>query len=214
MPVTGSTKPSEPKARPVILGVAGGSGSGKTYFSTALQNSLGTDLCEIVYQDNFYIDQSHRFDFDGGSVNFDHPDSIDFHLLSLCLRKLKEGRPAEIPIYDFKTHKRVSQSLKILPKPLIIVDGILIFHSEPVRNLFDHKVYFDTAEEIRYSRRLSRDIHERGRTEEGVRNQFQSQVKPMHDAFVEPSKAYADTVVSENQNLEVILDHFCQKFGL
>lgn len=211
MRVTGSTKPSDGKVRPVILGVAGGSGSGKTYFSTALQSTLGPEACEIVYQDNFYIDQSHRFDFDGGSVNFDHPDSIDFHLLSQCLKKLKDGRPAEIPIYDFKSHKRISRSLQILPKPVIIVDGILIFHSEAVRNLFDHKVYFDTAEELRFSRRLSRDVHERGRTADGVKSQFEKQVKPMHDTFVEPSKQHADLLVSEGQDLLEIVDLIRQK---
>src|SRR4051812_32486143 len=102
MPVTGSTKPN----RPFLLGVAGGSGSGKTYFARALQQRLGASACEIIYQDNFYIDQSHRFDHDGGAVNFDHPDSIDFALLARCLAELKAGAKTRIPVYEFVTHRR------------------------------------------------------------------------------------------------------------
>ncbi len=191
MQVTASTKQS----KPYILGVAGGSGSGKTYFAKALHRLLGDEKCEIVYQDNFYFDQSKKFDFDGGSVNFDHPSSIDFQFLANCLSQLKSGVSTEIPTYDFATHSRPLKTVTVKPKKMIIVDGILIFHSEEVRSMLDGRLFFDTPESIRYQRRLERDVTERGRTPEGVLNQFQKQVKPMHDQFVEPSMRFAQDVV-------------------
>lgn len=180
-----------------IIGVAGGSGSGKTYFTRDLQKELGDENCLVVYQDNYYIDQSKKFDGDGGSVNFDHPSSLDFQLLAQDLRKLREGRNVEIPIYDFVTHSRKNETLPTAPKRIILVDGILILHSEEVRAELDEAVFFDTPEALRFQRRLDRDVHERGRTPEGVRKQFELQVRPMHNQFVEPSKAFADTIVKD-----------------
>ena len=188
--------------RPYIVGVSGGSGSGKTYFAEELRASLGGDLCEIVFQDNFYFDQSKRFDHDGGSVNFDHPDSIDFARLSECLRELKSGVKTEIPVYDFKTHSRVSHTLCIEPKKIILVDGILILHAAQVREVFDEMIFFETHEALRFQRRLDRDVRERGRTEDGVYQQFIKQVKPMHDEFVEPSKCFAHAIVKDREDYE------------
>ncbi len=205
--MTGSTKQN----KPFLVGVAGGSGSGKTYFTRALQARLGASLCEIVYQDNFYRDQSKRFDFDGGSVNFDHPDSIDFALLAEQMKELKTGKAVEIPIYDFKTHSRLENTLRVEPRPVVLVDGILIFHSEPLRALFDDLIFFDTPEELRFQRRLERDVKERGRTPEGVHSQFFKQVKPMHDLFVEPSKAHARTVVCDVGEFEGVLEDYWRK---
>lgn len=179
-----------------ILGVAGGSGSGKTYFANELKRALGTHAT-IVYQDNFYIDQSHRFDHDGGSVNFDHPESLDLKLLAQCLSELKHGHSTNIPVYDFKTHSRSKDLLYVEATSIIIVDGILIFHPDYLREQFDEMVFFDTPESLRYERRLDRDVNERGRTPEGVLAQFMKQVKPMHDQFVEPSKAHAHTIVRD-----------------
>lgn len=201
MRVTDSTKPN----KPFILGIAGGSGSGKTYFARALHASLGDGVSSLIYQDNFYIDQSHRFDHDGGAVNFDHPDSLDFPLLARCLRTLKEGKPTRLPIYDFVSHTRSSETLEARPTPIIIVDGILIFHPEEVRSCFDRMIFFDTPESLRYERRLRRDVTERGRTPEGVRNQFLKQVKPMHDEFVDPTSIFAHKVVRDLGDYEVIL---------
>lgn len=209
MRVTVSTKPN--KSRPYVIGVAGGSGSGKTYFASALRKRLGSERCEIIYQDSFYIDQSSRFDFDGGSVNFDHPDSIDFDLLGERIRGLKNREAVELPIYDFVTHSRKSETTRVEPRPIILVDGILIFHPKDVRDLFDERVFFDTSEELRFSRRLDRDVHERGRTPEGVRNQFFKQVKPMHDAFVEPSKIFADVTVRDAGEFDGVLDSYCER---
>lgn len=208
--MTGSTKPSK---RPFLLGVAGGSGSGKTFFARAMRERLGPRLCEIIYQDNFYIDQSKRFDFDGGSVNFDHPDSIDFARLAESLRALKAGHSSAIPVYDFKTHSRLKDTIQVEPVRVIITDGILIFHSPELRALFDELVFFDTPEELRFQRRLERDVHERGRTPEGVRNQFYKQVKPMHDQFVEPSKAFAHHVVTDVGSYDDVLKNYCKILG-
>jgi uridine kinase len=215
MRVTDSTRPNSP----FILGIAGGSGSGKTHFARALHAALGGNASSIIYQDNFYIDQSHRFDHDGGAVNFDHPDSLDFPLLARCLRTLKEGKPARLPIYDFVTHTRSRETLEALPTPVIIVDGILIFHPEAVRSCFDRMIFFDTPEALRYERRLKRDVTERGRTPEGVLNQFLKQVKPMHDEFVDPTSIHAHQVVRDLGDYEAILKEtlslcrsFCQSF--
>lgn len=195
--------------------MAGGSGSGKTFFSQALVDNLakicGENICEIVYQDNFYFDQSGKFDHDGGAVNFDHPDSIDFDLLAHCLRILKTGESTLIPIYDFATHTRSENTLRVQPRKIIIVDGILIFHSDVVRELFDDLVFFETAEELRYQRRLERDVKERGRTAEGVKQQFLRQVKPMHDLFVEPSKKFAKTIVKDAGHFDNTLKTYCEK---
>ncbi len=207
--MTDSTKPN----KVFILGVAGGSGSGKTFFAEALHKALGESCSTIVYQDNFYIDQSARFDHDGGSVNFDHPDSLDFPLLASKLAELKKGQASEVPIYDFATHTRRPETLHVPARRIVIVDGILIFHPPYVRALFDDMIFFDTPEGLRYERRLKRDVEERGRTPEGVKAQFLRQVKPMHDEFVEPSKAFARTVVCDQGDYQSALKDFLLKFS-
>ncbi len=195
-----------------IVGISGGSGSGKTTFARALAANVPSDSCALIFQDNYYIDQSARFDKDGGAVNFDHPDAIDFALLARQLAELKAGRPVEIPIYDFATHKRLQKTLPQDPRRLILLDGILIFHSEPVRALLDEMVFFDTPESLRYERRLHRDVRERGRTPEGVRAQFFKQVKPMHDLYVEPTKFFADTIVRDVGDYDWALQEFTEKY--
>lgn len=198
------------KENPFVIGVAGGSGSGKTFFAKALKSFLGEDSI-LLYQDNFYIDQSENFDHDGGSVNFDHPDSLDLELLANCLLKLKSGYKTEIPQYDFKTHKRLSEKLTVEPRKVIIVDGILIFHHPHLRDQFDEMIFFDTPEDLRFQRRLFRDVQERGRTAAGVREQFMNQVKPMHDLFVAPSKKYAQTVVKDIMDYQHHMDLYKNK---
>jgi uridine kinase len=204
--VTASTKPN----KPVLIGVAGGSGSGKTYFAKAVQAKLGSENCALVYQDNFYRDQSKRFDFDGGSVNFDHPDAIDFELLAARLSELAAGKGAEIPLYDFVTHSRSEKTLHQESRPVIVVDGILIFHYPEVRILFDQLIFFETPEELRFQRRLERDVKERGRTPEGVHSQFYKQVKPMHDRFVEPSKRHAHRIVKDEGECRDFIEECCR----
>ncbi len=212
--MTGSTKPNSTH-RTLVIGIAGGSGSGKTYFAKALMQELnrGSMVCEIIYQDSYYIDQSAKFDFDGGSVNFDHPSSLDFELLGQHLQLLKNGRSIDVPIYDFVTHSRRPQSISVDPLPIILVDGILIFDPPHLRDLFDERIFFDTPEDLRFQRRLERDVVERGRKEDGVRQQFAKQVKPMHDRFVEPTKVFADTVVSDVGDFDSILKGYISKLS-
>lgn len=209
--MTDFSKPS--KVKPFFLGVAGGSGSGKTFFARAIQKKLGDSNCEIIYQDNFYLDQSKNFDQDGGAVNFDHPSSIEFTLLAKHIEILKAGAETFIPTYDFVTHSRQASTLCIKPKAVIIIDGILIAHVQQVRKLFDELVFFDTPEELRFQRRLERDVKERGRAASGVHAQFAKQVKPMHDQFVEPSKAFADKVVHDLGQFDAALEHYYLKLS-
>lgn len=183
----------------IIVGVAGGSGSGKTTFARRLKESLGEEHCDILAQDSYYIDQSHLFDHDGGSVNFDHPSAIDFNLLASHMSELKKRFDVNVPIYDFTTHKRVDETHEFSPKKIILIDGILLYSQDVVLKELNHKLYVDCPEDLRFERRLNRDVKERGRTPEGVKSQFFSQVKPMHDEFVEPSKdAACDIVTVEN----------------
>lgn len=205
----------------LILGIAGGSGSGKTFLARSIQQALGEENCSLIYQDNYYIDQSSKFDFDGGSVNFDHPDALDFELLGGHLELLKNGQSIEIPKYDFKTHKRLNDTIKQKPQPVIILDGILILHSSHSLARIDKSIFVDTSEDVRYARRLKRDVEERGRTEDGVRSQFLAQVKPMHDQFVEPSKENADFCLDESLCYErakaeiiTLLRKYCENFAI
>lgn len=196
---------------PYIIGVAGGSGSGKTFFARELQKILGDERCTIIYQDNYYIDQSHRFDGDGGSVNFDHPESLDFDLLAQGLSELKKGNPIKVPLYEFSNHTRKIETIDCHPKKIILVDGILILDSKVVRAQLDEAIFFDTPEELRFKRRLDRDVHERGRTAEGVKKQFDLQVKPMHNQFVEPSKIHAQTIVKDFGDYHEAIEFFTRK---
>lgn len=196
---------------PYIVGVAGGSGSGKTYFARELQKILGDEKCSILYQDNYYLDQSHRFDGDGGAVNFDHPESLDFELLAFGLKELKKGGSIEVPLYEFATHTRKVETLTFKARPIILVDGILILDSPVVRAQLDEAIFFDTPEELRFKRRLDRDVAERGRTPEGVKKQFDLQVKPMHNQFVEPSKIFAQTIVKDFGDYKDAIDFFKNK---
>jgi uridine kinase len=199
--------------KPYVIGVAGGSGSGKTYFARELQRKLGIDNCSILYQDNYYIDQSHRFDGDGGSVNFDHPDALEFTLLAKHLACLKKGESVEVPLYEFATHKRLEKTLPFKASKIILVDGILILNSPEVRAELDEAVFFDTPEELRFERRLHRDVNERGRTPEGVRKQFELQVRPMHNQFVEPSKKFAQTIVHDLGEYKEVLEEFVNRLS-
>jgi uridine kinase len=198
--------------RRFVIGVAGGSGSGKTTLAHTIAKHLGMDLCGVLAQDSYYIDQSARFDGDGGSVNFDHPSSLDFPLLNAQLERLLEGQPIDVPIYDFATHSRRKAVEHFAPRPLVIVDGTLILDAVHVRSRFCLSVFVETREEHRFARRLERDTHERGRTPAGVYLQFTRQVKPMHDQFVEPSKAHASLRVSGegalDDELKRVMDTF------
>jgi uridine kinase len=186
---------------PLIIGIAGGSGSGKTTLAKAFANRCGADCCGLIAQDSFYVDQSAKFDRDGGAVNFDHPLSLDFELLAQRLEQLQQREATSIPHYDFSTHRRLAQETPFAFKPLLVVDGTLILNAEQVRPRFDVTVFVDTPESVRFDRRLHRDTTQRGRTADGVRAQFFGQVKPMHDLYVEPSRANAHMTLSGQGDL-------------
>lgn len=201
-----------------VIGVSGGSGSGKTTFSRmlneAFQKKLGSHCCAILAQDHYYIDQSKKFKGDGDpAVNFDHPSAIDFALLAEHLNLLRAGKSIEVPIYDFATHVRATRTNRFEPRPVVIVDGMLLL-SQPILNPFlDYRIFIDTPEATRYERRLYRDVKERGRTPEGVEKQFRLQVKPMHDEFIEPSKTTADAVFSGLVPFDDAIDKVKSRFN-
>lgn len=216
--MTGFTTPSKSSGSsqikpPTLIAVSGGSGSGKTYFARALASRLGSANCEIILQDDFYHDQSAKFDFDGGSVNFDHPDAFDFESLEEVLTQLKLGQRALMPQYDFKTHSRIRGGHWVEPKSVLIVDGILVLHHPKVRTLFNESIFFRTPEELRYQRRLERDVRERGRTPEGVYAQFMNQVKPMHDQYVEPCAAFATRIINNSEDYDQVLEEMTKSYA-
>ncbi len=179
-----------------IIGISGGSGSGKTTFSRLLAEKLGPEDCSILAQDSYYIDQSANFLGDGENVNFDHPSALDFPLLAIHLQALKRGEDVQIPIYDFVTHTRRVDTTPFPTKKIILLDGTLILSQPPIRSLLDISLFIQTSEETRFSRRYHRDLVERGRQPEGIKKQFFRQVKPMHDEFVEPSAQFATSLIS------------------
>lgn len=191
----------------VVIGISGGSGSGKTTFARSLHQLLAGEA-NLIYQDSYYKDQSHKFDHDGGSVNFDHPDAIDFDLMIDHIDQLRCGHSVSVPIYDFATHCRRSETQIFSPKHFLIIDGILIFSKSELFQRFDHTVFVQTNEDLRFHRRLKRDVEERGREPSGVRTQFYRQVKPMHDQFVEPTQSKADLIISGEQDFTDALENF------
>lgn len=185
-----------------IIGIAGGSGSGKTTFALRLQETLGRERCAILHQDAYYHDLSHAFDRDGGRVNFDHPDAIDFALLASHLAELAAGRPVEVPVYDYATHRRLNQTRPLAATPLLVVEGMLVLSQPGIRERLHIRVFIEASEQVRLARRLARDVRERGRAPAGIEQQFLTHVKPMHDRFVEPSRRHADAVYSGEGELE------------
>ncbi len=182
---------------PLVIGIAGGSGSGKTTVAQAILNRVGPDRIAFIQHDSYYKDLSGLPPTQRAEVNFDHPNSLETELLIEHINTLKDGRPVEVPIYDFSNHRRTSQTFTVAPHQVILVEGILIFAEASLRRLFDVKIFVDTDPDIRFIRRLQRDIAERGRTTDSVIKQYQATVRPMHLEFVEPSKRYADVIIPE-----------------
>lgn len=191
---------------PLVIGIAGGSGSGKTTIASLIVERIGADHIALIAHDSYYKDLSALDPEARARVNFDHPDSLDTELFIEHLKRLKQGIAVDVPVYDFKTHTRTPHTIHVEPKPVILVEGILIFAEPALRALLDIKIYVDTDADIRFIRRLQRDIAERGRSSESVIQQYLTTVRPMHMEFVEPSKRYADVIVPEGGLNTVAMD--------
>ena len=192
--------------RPLIIGITGGTGSGKTRFTKELIQKCNPGNLIYISQDSYYKDLSHMTYEDRCEVNFDSPDSIDFKELHRDIKKLLNNNDADIPIYNYKRHKRMQKTEKIHPKPIIILEGIFSLYKAEVRDLIDCKVFVDTPADIRILRRAKRDINKRERTIESIFSQYLETVKPMHEKFIEPTKSYADIIVMGGGKNKMALD--------
>lgn len=191
---------------PLLIGVAGGSGSGKTTVVQHIINAVGEDDILLVQHDSYYRDLKHLSFEERTEQNFDHPSSLETELMIRHLKALKEGYQVEIPIYDFSKHTRKEETRLAEPKKIILIDGILIFTEKELREQMDIKLYVDTDDDIRLLRRIQRDIVERDRKLENVLTQYQKHVRPMHLEFVEPTKRYADIIIPHGGENKVALD--------
>ncbi len=181
--------------KPLLLGIAGGTGSGKTLVSKRIYDELGSDRVAIIEQDSYYRDQSDIPLNNRNKRNYDHPSAFDLELMRLQMQELVDGKTIKVPVYDYKTHTRKKRRRVIKDHVVIIVEGILTLFDPGIRTLMDIKVYIDTPSDTRFIRRLSRDTKERGRDSDSIIKQYQESVRPMHDQFVEPTKAYADIII-------------------
>jgi uridine kinase len=194
------------RPRSLTIGIAGGSGSGKTTVAQEILSRVGADRIAFLQHDSYYKDLSGLPPTQRAELNFDHPNSLETDLLTQHILALREGSPVEVPIYDFSTHSRTARTFTVAPRRVTLVEGILIFVDAALRELFDVKIFVDTDADIRFIRRLERDITERGRTTESVIKQYQTTVRPMHLEFVEPSKRYADVIIPEGGFNSAALD--------
>jgi uridine kinase len=205
------------KDNPLVIAIAGGSGSGKTTVAQAILDRVGRDRIAYLPHDAYYKDLSNLPHNQRTEINFDHPDSLESDLLVEHIQQLKKWQTIDLPIYDFKTHTRTDQFTRIQPQRIILVEGILIFVEKKLRDLFDVKIFVDTDPDIRFIRRLERDITERGRTTENVVKQYLKTVRPMHLDFVEPSKRYADVIIPEGGfnlvALDMVISHIQDLLG-
>jgi uridine kinase len=190
----------------VLVGIAGGTGSGKTSFTQKIQDRIGQDLCLNLNQDSYYKDGSGLTSEAQAAINYDHPDAFDTSLLVQDLRDLKAGRPVPYLTYDHATYSRKVLTDPLTPRPVILLEGILVLVEEPLRRLMDIKLFIDTDSDVRILRRLQRDIKDRGRSFESVKKQYLDWVRPMHLEFVEPSKRYADLIIPEGAENAVALE--------
>ncbi len=191
---------------PLVIGLAGGTGSGKTTVANVIRARAGAGRIAYLPHDAYYRDFADLPKAQRDLINWDHPDSLDTELMIAHLQALRAGQTVELPVYDFTTHTRTPRTVPVAPQPIILVEGILIFADARLRALFDIKIFVDTDSDIRFIRRLQRDIAERGRTADSVIRQYLATVRPMHLEFVEPSKRYADIIIPEGGYNEVAMD--------
>lgn len=196
-----------------VVGVAGGTGSGKTTVSKSIVEALGSEAVSILQHDNYYRDRLDLSYEERCQLNFDHPDSLETELLIAHLEALRAGREVEVPVYDFATHRRAEQTKRVRPRPVIIVEGILVFVERRLREQLDLKLFVDTPADIRVFRRIRRDLESRGRDFNSIREQYYRTVRPMHLQFVEPSKSYADLIIPEGGRNQVALDLILAKLS-
>jgi len=189
----------------IVIGIAGGTGSGKTTITRKLAEHFGSDVT-VIYHDNYYKAHHDLRYEERAKLNYDHPDSYDTDLFVRDLRELKAGNAIECPIYDYTIHDRSENTLTVRPARVILVEGIMIFHPKELRDLMDIKLFIDTDADVRILRRILRDVNERGRSLDSVITQYLTTVKPMHEAFVEPSKRYADIIIPEGGQNQVALE--------
>jgi uridine kinase len=191
---------------PLVIGIAGGTGSGKTTVANVILSRVGADRIALLAHDSYYRDLQDLPRSQRDLINFDHPDSLETDLMVRQLEALRRWEAVEVPVYDFTRHTRTQETQHLEPQPVILVEGILVFAEPALRRLFDVKIFVDTDADIRFIRRLERDIAERGRTVDSVIQQYQTTVRPMHLEFVEPSKRYADVIVPEGGWNTVAMD--------
>ncbi|GEN84666.1 uridine kinase [Sporosarcina luteola] len=194
------------KRKPLVVGIAGGSGSGKTSVTNRIYNVFKDHSVVVIEQDFYYKDQTHLEFEERLRTNYDHPLAFDTDLLIDHIGKLLDREPIEKPVYDYALHTRSDQKIPIEPKDVIILEGILVLEDERLRELMDIKLFVDTDADLRIIRRLMRDINERGRTIDSVIDQYLSVVRPMHNQFIEPTKRYADIIIPEGGHNEVAID--------
>jgi len=192
--------------RPFVVGIAGGTGSGKTTVAHKLASAMPDGRCVTIEHDAYYLDQAHLPLDERAKINYDHPSSLESMLLVDHLRALRDGRTVEVPIYDFATHTRRSETRQVEPARVIVVEGILVFTEPALRDQMDIKIFVDTDPDIRLMRRIRRDLEQRGRTFQSVRDQYYATVRPMHLEYVEPTKRWADIIIPEGGNNRVALD--------
>jgi uridine kinase len=195
-----------PAGSPCVLGVAGGTGSGKTTVARTILETVGRERIAFIEQDSYYRDIEWQSDEQLLRHNFDHPGALDNDLLVEHVAALKQERTVEVPIYDFVRHRRTARTRRVEPRPVVLLEGILLFVEPALRELLDFKIYVDTDADIRLIRRLNRDLAERGRSVEDVLRQYTETVRPMHLEFVEPSKRWADVIIPEGGENRAALD--------
>jgi len=195
----------------LIIGICGGTGSGKTTITDRIISTVSPERVLILQQDHYYKDFPELSIEQRAKLNFDHPDSMDIPLLIEHLRRLRTGQSIDRPVYDFARYERDTQVVRMNPSSAVIVEGILLFENKELRDLMDIKIFVDTDADLRFIRRMSRDIRERGRTVDSVIQQYLTTVRPMHMEFIEPSKRYADVIIPEGGHNEVGIDLVVQK---